>query len=301
MKKIFHKINYKLRYGLTVEWYNLLYVLLSKKQKVLPNVKSIDYTIETILSTKASVSRFGDGEMLLIGKTPIRFQKSSNLLSERLLEVLLSNGNNHLVCLSDTFTSLSRYTRSARRFWRTHFFLYGYLWDKYLDEAKLYYNTFMTRPYMDFKSKENCGGWFESLKKIWDKREIVLIEGEKSRLGYGNDLFDNATSIKRILCPAKNAFENYNNIFDVAKKLDRNCLILIALGPTATVLAYDLYKEGFQAIDIGHVDIEYEWFRMGATKKVAIPSKYVNESPGGDCLSVETNSNYNEQIIAKLL
>lgn len=31
-------------------------------------------------------------------------------------------------------------------------------------------------------------------------------------------------------------------------------LILIALGMTATVLAYDLSKAGFWAIDIGHID-----------------------------------------------
>lgn len=44
-------------------------------------------------------------------------------------------------------------------------------------------------------------------------------------------------------------------------------LVLIALGHTATVLAYDLAEVGYQAIDIGHIDIEYEWFLMRAPKK----------------------------------
>ena len=39
--------------------------------------------------------------------------------------------------------------------------------------------------------------------------------------------------------------------------------VLIALGQTATVLAYDLSEAGLQAIDPGHVDVEYEWYRMG--------------------------------------
>lgn len=34
----------------------------------------------------------------------------------------------------------------------------------------------------------------------------------------------------------------------------------ILLDPTATVLAYDLAVQGFQAVDINHVDVEYEWF-----------------------------------------
>jgi hypothetical protein len=40
-------------------------------------------------------------------------------------------------------------------------------------------------------------------------------------------------------------------------------LILIALGPTATVLAYDLAKKGYQAIDIGHLPSCYEVVKNG--------------------------------------
>lgn len=29
------------------------------------------------------------------------------------------------------------------------------------------------------------------MKAIWKDRDVVFIEGEKSRLGVGNDLFDN--------------------------------------------------------------------------------------------------------------
>lgn len=301
MKKLINKIRYKLRYGITVEWFNFLYILFFKKQRITPVVKSIDETIETIIARNASVSRFGDGEMLLAVKKPIRFQKPSDILSEKLLEVLQSDNIDHLVCLPDTFSSLFRYKRSSRRFWRTHLYIYGKYWDKYLVKNKVYYNSFMTRPYIDYNSKEKSFEWFETLKKIWNKREIVLIEGEKSRLGYGNDLFDNTTSIKRILCPPANAFDNYNKIFEAAKKLDKSSLLLISLGPTATVLAYDLYKEGFQAIDIGHIDIEYEWFKMGAKNKVSIPSKSVNEAHGGDNLLEDTDSKFKEQVIAKLL
>ena len=78
-----------------------------------------------------------------------------------------------------------------------------------------------------------------------------------SRLGVGNDLLDNAKSIKRILGPSRQAFSKYDEILDEAKKLDKDVLILLALGPAATCLAYDLHKLGYQAVDIGHVDVEY--------------------------------------------
>ena len=58
----------------------------------------------------------------------------------------------------------------------------------------------------------------------------------------------------------------------------KNVIVLSALGPTATVLAYDLTNSGIQTIDIGHLDVEYVWYKMQAKSKVSIPGKYVNES-----------------------
>ena len=75
---------------------------------------------------------------------------------------------------------------------------------------------------------------------------------------------------------------------------------MIALGPTATILAYDLAKVGYQALDIGHVDVEYEWFRMGALEKVPLANKYVNESLEGREVGELKDLTYQNQIIAKI-
>ena len=74
----------------------------------------------------------------------------------------------------------------------------------------------------------------------------------------------------------------------------------MALGPTATVMAYDLAKLGYQAIDIGHVDIEYEWFLMKAIHKVPIQNKYVNEAGAGIGVGSCNNQTYLNQIIFKI-
>ncbi|MDL2213548.1 GT-D fold domain-containing protein, partial [Bacteroides sp. OttesenSCG-928-N06] len=187
-----------------------------------------------------------------------------------------------------------------RRFWRTHFFLYGKVWDELLVPGRTYYNTFVTRPYMDFKSKEDSSRWFKNMKGIWNNRDIVFVEGAKSRLGVGNDLFDNARSIRRILCPPLNAFDRYNDIFNEALKLEKDVLFLVALGPTATVLSYDLFKAGYQAIDVGHVDIEYEWWKMDAKRKVDIENKFVNEAPNGSHVT-DAGEEYKKQIIATIV
>lgn len=300
MRYKFKILEQKIRYNLQVEFYNLLYLISRKKQKIVPSVHTIEETIREITTNNASVSRFGDGEMLLIGRKSIRFQGESEQLSQRLLEVLKSQEKNHLICISDAFEELGRYTRRARRFWRTHFYLYGDLWDKHLMPGRTYFNTFITRPYIDFKSKERCGLWFNMLKTVWDKRDVVFVEGEKSRLGVGNDLFNNASTIKRILCPPVNAFGKYDLILNKALEQDKNVLFLLALGPTATVLAYDLHKQGYQAIDVGHVDIEYEWYRMAATHKVSVQSKYVNEALTGGEISLPTEEEYFRQILCSI-
>ena len=297
---IIQTIKSKLRYGCIVEWYNFWYIVLRKSQKQIPQIASIEETIQKIVREGCSVSRFGDGEILLTNNKAIGFQKADSKLGERLKEVLQSNADGHIVCLSDTFTDIYRYNRKARRFWRTHFFIYGHIWDNLLIPNKQYYNTFVTRPYMDFAQKTQCGKWFHDMQAIWQNRNIIFIEGEKSRLGVGNDLFHNAKSIKRILCPPTSAFDKYDSIINEAVKQSKDVLFLIALGPTATVLAYDLHQKGYQAIDIGHVDIEYEWWRMNAKRKVKIQNKYVNEAVGGNIVSV-AGEEYESQIIAKIL
>ena len=298
IQSIFTAIQYKVRYGSIVEWYNFWYIVLRRRQKIIPEVASIDETIKCIVEGRYSVSRFGDGELLLTNPNKeIGFQKGDTALAQRLTEVLTSHDEGHLVCISDAFTKLYSYNRKARRFWRTHFFLYGSWWDNLLVSDRTYYNTFVTRPYMDFASKDDCGRWFHDMKQIWDKRNVVFIEGEKSRLGVGNDLFDNVHTIRRILCPPRDAFNQYKDILTEACKLEKDVLFLIALGPTATVLAYDLFKAGYQAIDAGHVDVEYEWWRMGARRKVKLERKYVNEAANGKKVA-DAGEEYQKQIIA---
>ena len=133
IRNIIITLRYKIRYGSTVEWYNFWYIVLRKKGKIMPQVASIDETIRKIIDDRCSVSRFGDGEVLLTSpEKEIRFQKGDPLLAKRLTEVLQSHEEGHIVCISDAFRDLYRYNRKSRRFWRTHFYLYGSWWDRLL-------------------------------------------------------------------------------------------------------------------------------------------------------------------------
>ena len=154
------------------------------------------------------------------------------------------------------------------------------------------------------KETENPEKRFREIKCIWENRNVIIVEGELSRLGVNNDLFDSAKSIKRILGPAEHAFDKYEELLTTAERVGNSvdeALFLISLGPTATVLSFDLFSKGFQAIDIGHIDNDYEFFLRGAKERIAIPGKYVNNVTRKEEIVEENNLKYIESIICKIV
>ena len=109
---------------------------------------------------------------------------------------------------------------------------------------------------------------------------------------------------KKTICPSENAFSNYDEIYStIIDRVPQSDLVLIALGPTATVLAYDLFLAGYQAVDIGHVDISYEWYLRGVSnpnERIAIPGKYVNEVVNGSKVDDCRDTEYLNQITAQI-
>ena len=77
-------------------------------------------------------------------------------------------------------------------------------------------------------------------------------------------------------------------------------MVLIALGITATVLAWDLSKLGIWAIDIGNMDNEYEWYKLGVKKPVPLKNRYVFEASGGKIVEEMNDPKYISQIIGRI-
>lgn len=262
------------------------------------SIKTIDETLDKVINDKCSVSRFGDGELDIIMQLgDLNFQVMDKKLSMRLNEVINSRLENHILCLPPIFSNVD----SLSGFWAWWVNSYGNILTNYIDMNREYYNSYMSRLYLPSTDKSKVKGLFDKAKLIWNNRDIVIVEGEKSRLGVGNDLFNNCKSTQRILCPATNAFFKYDEILNEVKKQDNSKLILIALGPTATVLAYDLCIEGYQTIDIGHIDLEYEWFLQGATDYCLVKNKYVDGIPEGMTIGDIHDMKYESEIIAKIL
>lgn len=264
----------------------------------LPVVASIDDTLDKIIIDKCSIARFGDGEFLyIIDRLNLPFQKQEPQLRHKLISILKNDEKKILIGLPIGYHSLDNLNRETLKTWRSQIsWIYPRL-HSYLNHSSLYYNASMTRPYADYDNKDHVSRYFEKLKSIWLEREVLLIEGEKSRLGVGNDLFTNTRSVQRVLCPMHHAFSVYDKIFSFVLNQPKSKLILIALGPTATALAYDLAKLGYQSVDIGNVDIEYEWYKTRAKSKVKIKGKYTSEAPGGRNVEDIDDEIYKSQIV----
>ena len=264
------------------------------------SVLSIDQSLDYLLEKGASVVRFGDGEMDLIAGRGIPYQEYDPELSARLREMMAMESNERLmICLSDVFTGLERYSIDAQNFWKAH--LQHHLAD-YLEicRAPWYGSTFISRPYIDLEDKTPSAGYFAKLKQLWQDKDLLIVEGLTSRSGVGNDLFDGARSIKRIICPSRNAYSKLEDIKQAVREHADNRLILTMLGPTAKVLVYDLVQEGYRVLDIGHIDSEYEWFQMGARHKVKLSHKHTAEHNFDQDIEFRDDQAYDSQIVANL-
>ena len=164
-----------------------------------------------------------------------------------------------------------------------------------------YYDACITRPYIRNKDKKHSEQLFEGLKGIWYQRDVVIVEGVYSRLGVGNDLFRDVKTLRRIICPPKDAYDKYDEILNASMEIEKDCLFLLSLGPTATVLAYDLHEAGYQTIDLGHIDLEYEWYLRGTTERVPLDNKSVNELEVQGDLESNLDEEYEKQIINKIV
>ena len=233
---------------------------------------SDEETIRLIRNEGYSLSRFGDGEFRWIKneKDICLFQEPSTDLSRQLRLALKSKKEKLLIGIPRALFFDKEYKIQSRIFWREYLVKNGHWLSSVLPQIS-----------------------------IWDNRNVLIVEGEQTKFGIGNDLLDNASSINRILAPAENAFSYYSEIKNEIKKYaNTNSLVLLCLGPTATILAADQDLEALQLIDIGHLDVEYEWYKARAKKKTPIKGKYVNEASSRGDLTYNEDPLYTESIIS---
>ena len=283
-----------------------IYLKATKDNVQLPNIDfyTNEETVSLIVDERKSLARFGDGEfMWMAGESMPSFQSYSPEFGQDLIKAFTSKNDNLLIGIPYGVFDASKCNLSARMHWRIIGTNFLTRLEKFVDKSRKYCDASITRPYIDYRDRHFSEATFNLLKRIWDGKDIVIVEGEKTKLGMGNDLLSNAKSIKRIICPAENAYGVLNKIKDsIHKNVKKDTLIISALGPTASILAAQLCDEGYQFIDVGHVDVEYMWFLKHSISRETIEGKYVNESGVKTCSRIYDNDDsYVHSVIDRVL
>ncbi len=233
-------------------------------------VHTVDETIDELLHTQKSMVRFGDGEIVMIKGGSLMLQKASPEIARGLSEILRYREDDLIVTIPGVFETLSDHRKASRQFWRDHLLFCRKIYEKYCNPNRIYYNTFVSRCYYYLEDRDGVGAQFAKIRKIWENKDIVIVEGERTHNGVGNDLFDTARSIERIICPPSDAYRAVPAILDACTDYDRDRLFVLSVGVAAKFLAVELFQRGYRALDIGNMDMEYEWYVRRAPGKIRL-------------------------------
>lgn len=233
-----------------------------------PRIASIDETILELLNYNKSIARFGDGEFMLCFNRSINFQRRNLKLQKRLRSILKNKNANCLIGLPSydlkTFTP----------FWYQFWFENTRAITKLLDKNTRYYNQGISRSVNLVQ--------INKLTELWRHRAVIFVFGKNSRFNYNHEIFNKVKQKYIIESLAKNAWQEYDHVFksivDMSKKVN-NPLVICSLGPTATVLAYDLSIKNIQTLDLGHLTNIYDSLKYGGKKPEELPteSNFINK------------------------
>ena len=233
-----------------------LYKKLRKIHPQFPHVYTCSETVDKLISG-ASICRFGDGEYIVMTGGSIYYQDSNLELAKRLAEVLATPSTDKMLIAIAGFKQMQS-PDTPIDFWHRY---WGTRWKKLKSYFKCdkYYNAFVSRTPVFTEVN------LDTIRKIWADRDVVFVVGQGSRFVMDSRLFDNIKSYKFIYVQPQNAYDEYDKVLQSCAKCKKNTLFFISAGPTATVLAYDLAKMGYQALDMGHLPNCY--------------AEYLNEAP----------------------
>lgn len=227
-----------------------------------PRIKSVDETLDMLIHTQNSLCRFGDGEFENALQIPTGFQYTTlPEISKRLLEVLASRQPNICIGLPlKLYHGKEEMPLREQFFWRNpNFKAFYHLIETHCSMERDYYATEVSMPFS--QPTINLENFFHKVRQIWDQKDITLIANKHIFEGLQYNIFDNVRSVEIMDAPRENAFAEYDTLLKRALKIDKTRLILIILGQTATVLAYDLARNGLRALDFGHIAKTYDWYK----------------------------------------
>ena len=221
-------------------------------------------TLERVRRDRLSLARFGDGELGLAesAEAGIGFQRGSPALQAELRAILRGEGYEGvpvLVCIPGI--TVSYYRQYWAKYWR--------LLKPLLNPSYVYGNTSVSREGLFRLDPESARlAW----RTLWDGRDVCYVVGKNSRFEAMDEFFDGVASHRTIYSLPKHAYDDVPRLVDeIVASVPRETLILLSLGPAATVLAARLARLGYWALDLGHITSVYRTVVEGAPRAEKTP------------------------------
>ena len=212
-------------------------------------------TLRAIGEHRASIARYGDGELMIMLGQGIYFQEYDPELARRLREIIRHPTPHFLIGLPP-FETMSITKAVWKKRWQRYRRLFSYL----VRADAPYHSTAISRP-------GSVGNWepteyYQTFAALWAGRDLVLIHNNAATAEH--PMFRGGKSVHHVACPPEHAYRDYAGLFDRAAAFasSPDVLFLIAAGPTACVLAWDLAQRGAQALDVGHLTSAYDEFAL---------------------------------------
>ena len=261
---LYKNIKFLSNYDLTNVCKNLietLYYYDANSKIKLPNILTSEESLELILNCNKSLVRFGDGEYTIIDGIGIPCQKYNKFLSKRLYEILKTKNNKLIIGINREYYYPNKYDPSLNDF-QLNFSIfripyYRNILNKFIDYDMLYCNSSFTTLNASINKKE----YYDKFKKIWEGKNLLIVTNKNMLSKITYNIFDNALSIKYIYISSKNAWSEYDYIYNEIIKNNKETLIIAMAGPTAKVLIFDLTLAGYRALDLGHLMKAYDFYK----------------------------------------
>lgn len=210
-------------------------------------------TLRAIAARGASIARYGDGELMIMIGYGIYFQEYDPELARRLREIVRQPSERFLIGLPP-FDTMSITKEAWKKRWEKYRLIFSYL----VRNGGSYHSTALSRP-------SSVGNWepqeyYREFAALWKGRDLVLIHNDARTVSH--PMFREARSVRHVACLPEHAYREYPSLLERAAAFADvpGVFFLIAAGPTACLLAWDLAQRGAQALDVGHLTSAYDEF-----------------------------------------
>ena len=200
-----------------------------------------------------SIARYGDGEFGLVRGGNCISQRQAPGIRSELRGILLEDNPLCLVGiprLDPRGRKNPNWTRDCSHY------------RQFLNPKATYYSAFITRH--DSAPWIAVDEYYDKMETLWAGKDITMVYGNKRSLHAEHRAMASAKSIKVVDA-------DYDHSYHRIAEIERNVVaagnktVLLTVGPTATCLASRLSKQGFHAIDLGHIGM---WWRAHKIPKI---------------------------------